>query len=776
MANVSATTREQEVTFISGVNADGTLAGPSYETYNGDTPDTYGTTSRQFHWGEINTAGTGGGTLNYYFDPSANWNAGEQESLASGLSMWSAVANISFQQTASSANANITFTRNSNQQAYASSGSYDHPVGTSTITPPIDNTVTISMDIGDTSRPENGFGGLGDFQRGGYGVMTTLHEIGHALGLGHGGPYNGTNTASQQLGPYDNRVSSLMSYFNPDATLAYASPVVGTNWTTGGAAYYPTTWMPLDIDAIQRLYGAQTSGPLNTAQTFGYNTTITGSLKPYFDFTVNTRPVLTLYDTAASGNTLDLSQSGDAATLNLNPGTYSSAFGMINNIAIYDKTYIQNVLCGSGNDVCTINSTLGNKIDGGGGNNKAIFSGNWSDYTISDQDGATVVSQSASQNGPVTTLTKFQTLQFNDRSVVVCFCTGSLIATAQGDVPVEHLQVGDIAVTSSGEHRAIRWIGRRTIDCRNHPDPQAILPIRIGKDAFGDGKPYRDLWVSPGHAVCLDIVGEVFIPASALVNDATIAQVPVDEITYWHVELDSHDVLIANGQPAESYLEWDNRRFFAQADGAPADARPDAQAPSQADFCRPFFETGPLVETVRIRLQARALGLGWSLQADPLAGLHVVAGGQVILPVVDGLAARFLLPAGCGDVSLMSGTSIPAAVSGSEDRRRLGLDLRRLTVDDGLSLRREIDLADPHLAEGFYWVEGSGEDRHRWTNGRALLPSSLWAGARGEVFLRLEMAYSGLPRWQAPRVEADEANDGKPGAAIPHLRLVRAAA
>ena len=96
MANAVGNTREDQVRFLSGVNADGTLASPTFATHNGDTPDTYGTMSRQFHWGPANAAGTGGGTLTYEFDPDSNWTATEQAALASSLSMWSAVANISF--------------------------------------------------------------------------------------------------------------------------------------------------------------------------------------------------------------------------------------------------------------------------------------------------------------------------------------------------------------------------------------------------------------------------------------------------------------------------------------------------------------------------------------------------------------------------------------------------------------------------------------------------------------------------------------------------------
>ncbi len=62
----------------------------------------------------------------------------------------------------------------------------------------------------------------------------------------------------------------------------------------------------------------------------------------------------------------------------------------------------------------------------------------------------------------------------NDAAVnnaVACYCTGTLIRTARGDVAVEDLAAGDLVVTASGAHRPIRWIGHQQLDCRNHPRP-----------------------------------------------------------------------------------------------------------------------------------------------------------------------------------------------------------------------------------------------------------------------------------------------------------------
>ena len=184
----------------------------------------------------------------------------------------------------------------------------------------------------------------------------------------------------------------------------------------------------------------------------------------------------------------------------------------------------------------------------------------------------------------------------------VCFVSGTRIATARGEVAVEDLRVGDRAVTASGETRPIRWIGHRTLDFRGHPRPDAAMPIRIRARAFGPNRPARDLLVSLGHAICVDVCGEVLIPAGALIDGTNVHQVEVDEVTYWHVELDSHDILLAENLPAESYLEMGNRAFFVEAGVIAFGGTPDVAGRSHADFCRPFHVEGPVVEAVRAQL------------------------------------------------------------------------------------------------------------------------------------------------------------------------------
>ena len=134
--------------------------------------------------------------------------------------------------------------------------------------------------------------------------------------------------------------------------------------------------------------------------------------------------------------------------------------------------------------------------------------------------------------------------------------------------------------------------------------------MRIACDAFEPGMPTRDLFVSPEHSLCVSVAGkEVLIPAEKLINGSTVAFAPTDTVTYWHVELDNHDILLADGMPAESFLEMGaNRRFFA-ANGD-LDVPQDVRGRSHDDFCRPFHDGGLVVRAVRAKLQARAELLG----------------------------------------------------------------------------------------------------------------------------------------------------------------------
>ena len=258
--------------------------------------------------------------------------------------------------------------------------------------------------------------------------------------------------------------------------------------------------------------------------------------------------------------------------------------------------------------------------------------------------------------------------------------------------------------------------------------------------------PSRDLFVSPGHGILVQVVDEVLMPAGLLCNGTTVQQIEVDHVDYWHVELDGHDILFSNGLRSESYIDVGNRAFF----GGVATAKPDG-APSVATlehYCRPYIVDDALVRAVRQRLQARAMALGWTLDAAPLADLHLVIDGKVQRPEVDGLTARFVVPAGVTEVWLQSESSIPLTLFDSVDARRLGVCLKALDVEG-----RRIGADDPLLCVGFHAAEGVGPTRCRWSTGHALLPAELWQ-RRGATALAVELAGPALPRWVAPVPDA----------------------
>ncbi|MBV8104522.1 MAG: Hint domain-containing protein [Hyphomicrobiales bacterium] len=335
-------------------------------------------------------------------------------------------------------------------------------------------------------------------------------------------------------------------------------------------------------------------------------------------------------------------------------------------------------------------------------------------------------------------------------STIPCFAAGTLIRRPRGDAPVESLQVGDLVVTASGEPRPVKWIGHSDFDLRSHPNPRPVFPVRIAADALGPGRPSQDLYVSSGHSICIDLCGEVLIPAGLLVNGTTVAPVEVEEISYWHVELDSHDILIANNLPAESYLAMGNRTFFAEA-GATVDA-PEGGERTYADFCRPVAIDGPILAFVRERLMIQAQALGWTASRD--ADLHLLVDGEIRHPLAEGDAAVFLFRDTARDVRLVSNTFVPARI-GLGDRRELGVALYGLAFVGSGGEARRVSLDDPRLGEGLHGDEASSGAYWRWTKGELVLDPQFWAGLTGQVAVFVNYNAQTTRQWIPPARPAE---------------------
>ena len=315
--------------------------------------------------------------------------------------------------------------------------------------------------------------------------------------------------------------------------------------------------------------------------------------------------------------------------------------------------------------------------------------------------------------------------------IAVCFAEGTRIATESGETAVEGLQAGDrVATLQNGEtvFRPIKWIGQRRIDLAAHSRPELAAPIRIRAGAFGDAQPVRDLVVSPDH--CLFVDGKL-IPAKLLANGTSITQeLSRRSVMYYHVELDRHAVLLAEGLPAESYLDTGNRAFFANA-GLALVLHPEFHVSAglrcwETDACAPLAVSAAAVAPVWTRLAELAVAQGYvqpshATTDDP--DLHLIAGGRVIRPVsVTGKRHVFVLPRGTDSVTIASRIGWATdRVPYSNDWRRLGVALSRIVVSRGAD-RIDVPLDHPLLTGGWHAPEQSDAALWRWTTGAAVLP------------------------------------------------------
>jgi hypothetical protein len=425
-----------------------------------------------------------------------------------------------------------------------------------------------------------------------------------------------------------------------------------------------------------------------------------------------TQPTAPVAGTLAQGNTTLDALPGQ--TVDINPSITTTTTDLAFAWSGANTAYASSWISGYTNKIDANTVARVTLAPAGGGTTlyataTADLDGQWQTGTVSLNPGATYIvteqEYAASDTSFANALTPVSSALTLD---IACFASGTRIATTRGEVPVQHLRVGDTALLATGGTAPIVWLGHRRVAVRRHTRPFDVQPVRVAAGAFGEGRPARDLRLSPDHAVFVD---GVLVPIRHLINDTTIRQAAVASVTYWHVELAAHGVLLAEGLPAESYLDTGNRAAFANG-GAVVQMQPDfALGVWDAQACARLVRDGAELVALRRAVLERAAELGHRSTDDPR--LRLLVDGRPVAAQRRGDWHVARLPVGAQALRLTSRCWTPAHVlPDAKDRRCLGVGVLRLVVDG-----HAVSLDSPNLRSGWHEPEPDG----RWTTGDATL-------------------------------------------------------
>jgi hypothetical protein len=336
-----------------------------------------------------------------------------------------------------------------------------------------------------------------DFAPGGFGnylYQTYLHETGHALGLGHSGPYNFTSTytptyETDAIYTDDTWQYSVMSYFQQSKY--------------SGSDDYVVTPQMADIQAVDIEYGTVSTRSGDT--TYGFNSTA-GKL---YDFSKYSHaPALTIYDTGGN-DTLDCSGYSQNQRIDVNPGHWSDIGGYANSVGIYLTTNIENIIGGTGNDTIIPNKSLTGTLTGKGGNDTF-------DSTIFGLSGYTIADMNTGDKLHLTDAT-VSTLAYSFDGTTLTYGGGYSIYFSNS--PGGHFS--EAADPTGGVDL--------TLDTSTPDEPQSMLPVAIGGTAT---------------------ISHSFLWSEDPDNTA-------DQLTYTIIDRPAHGTILDNGVAATSFTQAD---------------------------------------------------------------------------------------------------------------------------------------------------------------------------------------------------------------------------
>lgn len=312
----------------------------------------------------------------------------------------------------------------------------------------------------------------------------------------------------------------------------------------------------------------------------------------------------------------------------------------------------------------------------------------------------------------------------------VCFLSGSMIQTPEGDVAVEDIRMGDTVVSyahGTAQTATVSWAGKAHAVVR--PElmaDEAGYPVRILANAIAEGVPYKDLLITPEHSLFFD--GR-FVPARMLVNGSSILyDKSITSYDYYHIETEQHSVIRADGMLTESYLDTGNRRAFQQEGGLVSlhGANRSWENDAAAVLCveREFVE--PVYQKIKARAEELYEGVSASslpeVTTDP--DLHLVTQqGATLRPVRhENGQYSFMLPPNTDSVRIVSRASRPADTIGPfvDDRRLLGVAVGTVTL---VTSNGKLDIiAHLRANKPAGWHAEAEGSQSVWTNGNAVLP------------------------------------------------------